>query len=369
MFQQAHQQQQQHQMYVHHHQQQQLQQQHHHQEHASVIDPSTSIIDLNNRGVEYLHLGQTDTAVVALAHALAAVKQRSMTMSQQQQKSHPPFVVNDEDLSDWFSNLLMASGDDGRSSSATSRRRRTRTRRQQRLSSSTTTFLYQEPIELPMDNEMSTLLNVQCVTVMFNLAMAFHLRALAATGSNDNVHQQLQQQQHFLHNAIQMYELCYEMMSTDESFNPGLYFIMCLANNLGCAHMTLGNYAKSHSCFEHLLSMQMYVTDSSIDGSASTSSGSTSVGSSNGTSGSDQARRPPQHRDMYPSAESSSNNKDAVDSSEECTMDTTADCDDEDYHPFNHDNDGDYHAMSSPFDGFLQNTSRLILLDNCASAA
>ena len=206
------------------------QQQYDHQEHASVLDPSTSIVDLNNRGVEYLYLGQTDTAVVALAHALAAVKQRSMTMSQEQE-SRPPIVVNDEDLSDWFSSLLMTSGDDGRSSSATSRRRRTRTRQQhQQLSSSTTTFLYQEPIELPMDNEMSTLLNVQCVTVMFNLAMAFHLRALAATGSNDNVHQQLQQQQHFLHNAIQMYELCYEMMSTDESFNPGLYFIMCLAN-------------------------------------------------------------------------------------------------------------------------------------------
>ena len=207
--------------------------------------------------------------------------------------------------------------------------------------SSSSLFVYQTPLQLPLKDELSTNMSIQCLTVMFNLALAFHVQGMMLANN------QSQQKQHgdLLRNSIQMYELCYEMMSTEYNLNPGIYFIMSLTNNLGCAHATLGgddNIYKSHKCFYHLLSMQMYVTDSMELETTEVGGHGAGTGSTTATNDTQNVKDGDDNDD--------DNGNIAMDILDEPSPESSM-------------------LLSSPFDGFLHNTSRFILHDNCASAA
>jgi hypothetical protein len=108
------------------------------------------------------------------------------------------------------------------------------------------------PIELPTKMEMP--IQAYSISVMFNLAVAFHLKGLR---------HQLQSEQGYvatLDSARRLYDLCYEMMM-QERINPGLEFVMAIANNLGHLQGALQAYDKARVCFEYLLSIQMLVLE------------------------------------------------------------------------------------------------------------
>ena len=196
------------------------------------------ILFLNNNGVQCIRNGQLDDAITTLANALQDIKHNAAVEMEQGNQQQ----CNGECISEWFTQLFMLA-------------------KERHATSTTYTSMsghvHQSPIELPMDDEIAMVTSVQSVAVLFNLAMAFHLLGM----------QQLQQQQGqqanaatTIQNAIHVYELCYEMMGSEE-MNVGLYFLMCLANNLGHCHALLGDEEKAQKCFEHLLSMQMYLMD------------------------------------------------------------------------------------------------------------
>ena len=202
------------------------------------------IIDCNNRGTQLLRCGQYDLAIPILADGLAVAKAESNRKTQQEQQQRSRAMITDID--EWFTELIVESQ---------SKRSSTVSSLQQRHG-----YVYQSPIDLDIVDVMCTSsLGVQCMVLMYNMALAFHLNGLNESGVEDDVEEQIC----MIRNAIEMYEICYELMST-ENINPGLHFIMILANNLGQSHLLMGNYEKGQQCFEHLLSIQMYVTDNTL---------------------------------------------------------------------------------------------------------
>ena len=119
-------------------------------------------------------------------------------------------------------------------------------------------YVYQDPINISM--ESSTLVQAYIIAVMFNLALAFHLHGLQQLHHQQQQHRAASRNGHGLENALRLYELCYEMLAS-ERINPGLCFIMVLANNLGHVHTMFRSYDKARQCFEHLLSILVYRMD------------------------------------------------------------------------------------------------------------
>ena len=264
-------------------------------------------------------------------------------------------------------------------------------------------YVYQSPLELPIDDDLSIVYKVQCITILFNLALSFQLKAKREEEEmkyhHHRHHQQQQQSQHdnippqyygdgasltnsmmlrnhWYHNSIALYELCYEVLncgpsaalsslspSTDDSttstatpttaeaeatatndtsiidgsINPGLHFLMILTNNLGQCHDSLCNYDKARTCFEQLLSIQMYLVDS-YGGCFE----------NDGTAGNVAA--PPQQRPLDGSTVAATSSTVLKHSGSSHSLSST--------------------AGMTPWEGFVSNTSRLvILLKRCASAA
>lgn len=218
------------------------------------FNPPQHTLYLNNLGASAIRNGDLDHAITVLAQALAAVKQRAH-LNEEERSFHQH---QEADLSEVMSHHALDT-------------------LKQPNSYITVTdneaYVHRYPIELPTmekdgeEHPISLMVTVQCMTILFNLALAFHLRGMRpstpTTMSSNQLHPIVDEQQErefALRNAIELYELCYEMMGS-ENMNPGLYFLMNLANNLGHCHGLLNIHDKSKKCFEHLLSMQMYMID------------------------------------------------------------------------------------------------------------
>ena len=209
-------------------------------------DHQQEIALLNNDGVQAVRNGSLDQAITVLAEALSAAKQRSQLCEEQQEQLHQRFE-DEYDFSEWMSQHAMEM-----------------TRQPIKYNVNgpgAHIYVYQYPIDLPTNNDEGnvgtspSLVSVQCMTILFNLALTFHLRGLSQTHNLSD-----EEREFSITNAIELYELCYEMMG-NEHLNPGLFFLMSLANNLGHCHAMVQQLEKAQKCFEHLLSMQMYLTD------------------------------------------------------------------------------------------------------------
>ena len=268
------------------------------------------ILNLNNKGVRCLQNGDLESAITILADALQAVKQcdaASSAQGQTLQHQHFPQHMN---LEQWFTNII--------STKASSQCQNGSDDQQDeecfQIDLSTAGYVYRYPIELPTsttsDLEASLSPQVQCLTVLFNLAVGFHMKGLHYDSCDSQ-----EEQDWAIDNAITVYELLHDIMAS-QSINPGLLFMACLANNLGQAHTMLELYDKAQSCFEYLLSIQTYLTDN-MPGMT------TSSGNSNNNNDGNKTRSRTQ----------------------------------------------DQHHTMAPWEGFLYNTTSLVLSDCCAGAA
>ena len=213
---------------------------------------SSIIIDCNNRGAQLIRHGQYDMAIPILSDGLAAAKRAAKVMKEQQrqqQQQQPSKNTNNRmtDIDEWFTELIIESASKGIETTTASPSTHHLLHRHDE-------YVYESPIDLDYDDDMCHMLSVQCMVIMYNMALAFHWNALV------EIEDDIEEKDCMNRNAIDMYEICYELMST-ENINPGLHFIMILANNLGQCHIMLGNYEKAQQCLEHLISIQMYVMD------------------------------------------------------------------------------------------------------------
>ena len=114
--------------------------------------------------------------------------------------------------------------------------------------------------------------------ILFNLALAHHLKAIATIASNTNSSSNSLK---VLQQALQLYELAYQFhvdyvqqqMSSSGALSgeynrsiDALRFTMIVSNNLGEIHRVAGNSAKHEMCLQHLLSAIMYMVDCKLVG-------------------------------------------------------------------------------------------------------
>ena len=298
----------------------------------SLFQQRHEILLLNNRGAEYLRCGEFDDAIKTLGDALTGVKQCARMEEADDGCSS---CSGELDLGEWFRTVLeLRTEQTSKQSIELQQQQQHNMMVNHQHHPSHHGYVYRHPIELPMDDDIAIMLRVQCVTIMFNLGMAFHLRGISYSQcyvgiDNRQVYEQSDENSirvWALQNAIAMYELCYEMMGT-EKINPGLHFIMSLTNNLGHSHALLHNFDKARICWQQLLSIQMFLVDSVPPEELAVTASSTSGASLQNGDG-----------------ENNNNN-------------TTGD------------SDSSSGRRLTPWEGFLDNTSSLILNDCCASAA
>jgi tetratricopeptide (TPR) repeat protein len=84
--------------------------------------------------------------------------------------------------------------------------------------------------------------------IIFNLALAYHMKAIQHSEHKDFVR------------ALKLYEILCQSQDDDQNELPLLHY-MALVNNMGHIHLYLQDMAKSKQCFEHLLASLMYAAE------------------------------------------------------------------------------------------------------------
>jgi hypothetical protein len=87
--------------------------------------------------------------------------------------------------------------------------------------------------------------------LLYNLALAYHLRGLTDRLSRNA----------YLSTALTLYEHAHAMLTIDEGMDVSSLHIMAIASNLGHVHALLGHKRRANVCFQHLLSVILYVVD------------------------------------------------------------------------------------------------------------
>ena len=378
------------------------------------------VLFLNNTGASHLRNGEIDNAMNSLTQALAAVRQCGEVINKQGGKLDEYDTDEELDLEQYFCNIIewSSSSSDCESTAAaasasdfpvcsTHHHQQHQPQHLQQhnpnslghATSRTSSgfsdsnkglYVYSSPLELPIDDDMSIAYKVQCITILFNLGLCFQLKAYQEEEDQRQWGYPQQRPSSFLssstptidramslhmyENAIALYELCYDVLNGGASptassssgtkaagnncgtINPGLHFIMILTNNLGQCHYSLHNHEKSRTCFEQLLSIQMYVVDSfggDCDG-IETANGP-AVSSSMDTDGDTSMMAVTATADSSNTTTNSGGRSHPTSSmkynSTSCEVHTST-------------------TNLTPWEGFLNNTSRIVILSKrCASAA
>jgi len=157
--------------------------------------------------------------------------------------------------------------DEDRDDASTTTHHRRKNQHQETASTSDTTtdddtgdgFIYRQPIQIPKCHNIGS----TCFfVIMFNLALANHLKALDdRTNGNDSIQ-----------NVMFLYELIFEYWSRlqadcsvargNDAANSSLRFLMILFNNLSQVYRITENTTKQGHCLHNLLSIVMIAVES-----------------------------------------------------------------------------------------------------------
>ena len=114
--------------------------------------------------------------------------------------------------------------------------------------------VFQDPIFVSSSTHVSDLECCEKLSyvILFNLALAHHLRALLET--------EPRLQRLRLQKALILYEHAHQVLM-NQNLEVSLLHTMAIASNLGHIHDNLGNESRARMCFEHLLSTILYLVD------------------------------------------------------------------------------------------------------------
>jgi hypothetical protein len=134
-------------------------------------------------------------------------------------------------------------------------------------------FVYRKPIFVNKDciEGMHFMGATLSIIILFNLALAHHLKAIAGTSTTNTTSYKL------LLQALQLYKLAYQLhvdiihhsqqqqqpSSQDNKGATSLRLTMIIFNNLGDIHRITGDKEKHIMCLQHLLTLIMFILDSS----------------------------------------------------------------------------------------------------------
>jgi hypothetical protein len=135
-------------------------------------------------------------------------------------------------------------------------------------------------------DEMHSIGDVLTLIVIFNLALAHHLKAISFSTSNKNSASNSDMKS-VLDQALQLYGFAYQLQDDIKYDNDNnqnnetntscddivshLRFAMIVSNNIGEIHRIAGDTKKHQMCLQHLLSAIMYMVDSNLITSNSSS--------------------------------------------------------------------------------------------------
>jgi tetratricopeptide (TPR) repeat protein len=228
------------------------------------LDATNSLaLQQNNRGAFFLATRRFDEAIVCLSAALQASKQHLVTISKRVQTLTP------DDGAMWFLDQVMSSDplelDDSRTTDVAASddydyyddAKATST------PSVEENFVYRRAICIPARTLMEFLPDghdrnvVISISIVFNLALAHHLRAMELKDDDGGQHKQLQ-----LKRAVLLYELAYKLeMEGISGSGPSAVFVMATLNNLGQIHKILMERDTACKCFQNLLSTLMFAVN------------------------------------------------------------------------------------------------------------
>jgi hypothetical protein len=121
-------------------------------------------------------------------------------------------------------------------------------------------FVHTQPIFIA--EHTTKVMSHSCITsiVMFNLALAHHIKAITASTSRGGVQQSRSQQD--LCKARKVYGLCHIMLRDEPMMDTGvLFMIMLIVNNVGQINILLKANEEARRCYKQLLSLQMLLLD------------------------------------------------------------------------------------------------------------
>ena len=130
-----------------------------------------------------------------------------------------------------------------------------------------TKFVYRRPIQIAHDWIPSNV-TVVALSLIFNLALTYQLKAEMTTTSSLTSQQQLQMQHHqqqqlLFNRSRSLYELSYQLlMSQPHLFTVRVSLILC--NNLGQVLQSTFETQKANECFTRLLSTVVYLQDNGV---------------------------------------------------------------------------------------------------------
>lgn len=116
-------------------------------------------------------------------------------------------------------------------------------------------FVYQDPIRIPKEAirnsyQFNTAMSIMLI---FNLALAHQLYAFEDETFSRHM---------MLEKSAKLYECAYSLL-LQQNFESNLLFVLATVNNLGQVHRSLDQSGESATkCFEHLLSILMFLVDS-----------------------------------------------------------------------------------------------------------
>jgi tetratricopeptide (TPR) repeat protein len=133
-------------------------------------------------------------------------------------------------------------------------------------------FVYRRPIRVHANSikEGHNMGVVLSLIIIFNLALAHQLSAIAHHRSSSSSSSSSPDKRRLLQKAVQLYELAYQLHLDEhqecDDFErvESLRFTMIISNNLGEIHRIVGSKRKHEMCLRHLLQLMMYVVDSQI---------------------------------------------------------------------------------------------------------
>ena len=243
------------------------------------LEEQNSCIVLNNQSAECIVNGEYDKGINALLKVLALMRNSIARQNQSPTEAHSYGRCND-----YTSARVPEFWYGSQCSSVASFPSSTTTASSSHINGGG--YVFQHPILI---RNYVTVVNratstVNAIAIMYNLALALHLKGTACTGTAaaagdhpNNKH---------LERATALYRLCYNMLVMHHNqcdngktitidFDP--CFLMAISNNLGMICTVCGMKDKANTFFQHLLSTQMYCYIVALDESQSSTTFSSSA--------------------------------------------------------------------------------------------
>lgn len=185
-------------------------------------------IELNSQGVTLIENGKFEAAIPILSEALKASKEDfSSSLVDEDIGIHSKRTSLDECMVSNSADVDQLSTSDGQ-------------------------YVYGSCIQIPSSIKATYYesgIPLVSVAIIFNLALAHHLLAKS-----------MNQSEKLLNTAAKLYELAYALQS-EECMENTSFFCLATINNLGSIFKCLDRREDAAICFQHLLSMLMFLVD------------------------------------------------------------------------------------------------------------